>query len=145
MPLIPLFLPDSPPRGSADGQALPDSSTLCVDHSVLVEKTVTQSSAAKISSSLLSQSLAARPKSSSLSPSCQSMSPASSAVQTSSLGQRRKGLGRKVRNRNQRARGRPSCPPVARDGDRKSGKEVRMEEDAELEEEQMEAEAVANK
>lgn len=127
----PLSLPDSPLRGPAD------LSSLCVSHPLLLGEDAVRPSGP----SPLAQSVAARSEPSSLSPSC----PASSATQASSLGQRRKGLGRKVRNRNHRARGRPSCPAVPRDGDRKSGKADRMEEDAGLEEEQMEAETVAHK
>ncbi|TNN00106.1 hypothetical protein fugu_011352 [Takifugu bimaculatus] len=128
--------PDSPPR-PAHGAALPDSSTVCVSsscvpHSVLGDTPPTRSS--------LTQSLSARSKPASLS-SGPSTVPVSSATQTSSLGHRRKGLGRKVR-RHHRARGRPGA---TRDGDRKSGREERMEEDAEQEEDRMEAEAAANK
>lgn len=124
-----LFPLDSP-RRPADADALPDSSTVCVSsscvpHSVPVDPTLTRSS--------LTQSLSARSKPASSGP---PTIPVSSATQTSSLGHRRKGFGRRVR-RHQRARGRP--------GDRKSGKEERMEEDGEQEEERMEAEAAANK
>uniref|UniRef100_A0A8P4KEY0 Cryptochrome circadian regulator 2 n=1 Tax=Dicentrarchus labrax TaxID=13489 RepID=A0A8P4KEY0_DICLA len=81
-------------------------------------------------------------------PSSSSPSPATTPTQTtssssssssSSLGQRRKGLTRKFR-RSQRQRGRQSCTPAAKEGDRRS-EEERMEEDVEQDEERMEEEA----
>ncbi|XP_035521016.1 putative protein TPRXL [Morone saxatilis] len=74
------------------------------------------------------------------SPSSSSPSPATTPTSSSSsLGPRRKGLTRKFR-RSQRQRGRQSCTPAAREGDRRS-EEERMEEDVEQEEERMEEEA----
>ncbi|XP_047451785.1 cryptochrome-2 isoform X2 [Mugil cephalus] len=64
--------------------------------------------------------------------------PTPSTTQTSSLGPRRKGLTRKAR-RSQRQRGRHSCPPVSREGEREEAAgEERMEEDEEQDEERME-------
>ncbi|KAI3371758.1 hypothetical protein L3Q82_024320 [Scortum barcoo] len=99
------------------------------------------------------QSPVSRSKPSSPSSSCPTLSPASSPAatpnQTSSLGPRRKGLTRKAR-RSQRQRGRQSCTPTAKDGERRSeeereeaaaaGGEERMEEDTEQNEERMEEE-----
>ncbi|XP_073328365.1 cryptochrome-2 [Pagrus major] len=97
------------------------------------------------------QSPLSRSKPSSPSSSCPtsspSPSPATTPTQTSSLGQRRKGLTRKVR-RSQRQRGRQSCTPAPREGDRRSeeeereeaGGEERMEEGLEQDEERMEEE-----
>lgn len=120
--LLPL---DSPPR-PGDAEALPDSSSVCVSSSALVDPDPTRST--------LTQSLSARSKPASRSPGLSTV-PVSSASQTSSLGHRRKGLSRKVR-RHHRTR-----PGGTGDGDRKSGKEDRMEEDGEQDEERMEAEA----
>ncbi|XP_041794067.1 cryptochrome-2-like [Chelmon rostratus] len=98
------------------------------------------------------QSPLSRSKPPSPSSSCPTLSPspgpATPMTQTSSLGQRRKGLARKVR-RIQRQRGRQTCTPASREGDRRSEEEEereeavgeeRMEEDVEQEEERMEEE-----
>ncbi|XP_044048298.1 cryptochrome-2 isoform X2 [Siniperca chuatsi] len=98
---------------------------------------------ASLAQSLLSSS---KPSSScsTLSP---SPNPATTTTQTSSLGPRRKGLAGNVR-RSQRQRGRQSCTPAAREGERRSedeeGEEAegeeRMEEDIEQNVERMEEE-----
>lgn len=120
--LLPL---DSSPR-PPDAEALPDSSGVCMSSSVLADPDPDPTR-----STWTQRSKPASP------------SPGPSAVpvssQTSSLGHRRKGLGRKVR-RNHRARARPGGTGG---GDRKSGKEDRMEEDGEQEEERMEAETLS--
>ncbi|XP_070686915.1 cryptochrome-2 [Pempheris klunzingeri] len=78
-----------------------------------------------------------------------SQSQATTPPQTSSLGSRRKGLTRRVR-RSHRQRGRQSCTPATREGDRrleeeeeerkKTGGAEKMEEDIEQDEERMEEE-----
>ncbi|XP_042266889.1 cryptochrome-2 [Thunnus maccoyii] len=97
------------------------------------------------------QSPLSRSKPSSPSSSCPALSPttspATTLTQTSCLGPRRKSLTRKVR-RSQRQRGRQSCTPAPREGERRAedeereeaGGEERMEEDVEQEEERMEEE-----
>lgn len=73
--------------------------------------------------------------------------PATAQAQASSLGPRRKGFPRKLR-RNQRQRGRQSCTPAAREGERRArgvedvrtGEEEKMEEYVEQDEERMEEE-----
>lgn len=97
------------------------------------------------------QSPLSRSKPSSPSSSCPALSPSTSPAttltQTSCLGPRRKSLTRKVR-RSQRQRGRQSCTPAPREGERRAedeereeaGGDERMEEDVEQEEERMEEE-----
>nr|XP_046250381.1 cryptochrome-2 [Scatophagus argus] len=170
--------PDSPPRGPADSEAAgcstaPDSSTVCPSSTYApqpdledtadnyLSQTTSSCSRSQPSAAITStsappfsaQSPVSRSKPSSPSSSCltssSSLSPATTPTptQASSLGQRRKGLARKVR-RSQRQRGRQSCTPAAREGDRRSeedereevGEDERMEEDAEQDDERMEEE-----
>lgn len=164
-----LFL-DSPPKCPADSEAAPDSSSTYALHPALENRadnnpdqtlrtfstSCTQPSAAITSTYVSLSSPAGAPqfqaqsplsvsKPSSPSSSCPTLSPSPSPVtamaQTSSLGQRRKGHPRKVR-RNQKQRGRQSCTPAAREGDKRS--EERMEEDIEMDEEGSSGETAAH-
>ncbi|XP_008303150.1 cryptochrome-2-like [Stegastes partitus] len=128
--------PDSPSRDLADSDAAgcstaPDSST-AAQHPDPDEAAQPPC----VSSHQLQPGQPASPSSSSCPTSSPSPSPASVA-------QRRKGIARKAR-RNQRQRGRPSYPPIARGEEREeAGGEERMEEDVEQEEERMEEEETA--
>lgn len=145
------YIPHPDPEDAVDSY---ESQTPCNPSGLHAQPSaaITSTSASHPSSTAVppTQSPVSRSKPSSPSSSCHTLSPSPSPAtpssQTSSLGPRRKGITRKVR-RSQRQRGRQSCTPTAKEGDRRSEEEEReeageerMEEDIEQDEERMEEE-----